>query len=657
VKFKKLVGRLIISVAFISSIVLALPLSGFAQAPEFELVRSHPTPFVDAIISDIDHDGYSDVLYRTYIQWDLMIMYGQSDGSLSAPTALGVSSSAMAVGFINNDTLIDIVSSGVYYLIVLLNNGDRTFTIDSMYQGYMNWVGVTLGYFNDDNYLDIVASYSNLYLGDGQGDFNQVIGLPFSGQTVQTSDFNNDGIDDILALDQHGNGGIYLNDGDGGFTLKDSFSLGDATMGSTIDDAIVDFDRDGDADFAFITPINFGTYSYIAIGYTNNDGSIREMDTLLCSGTAYSMAVSDINNDNYLDIIAADVTNHILVIYLGLSEGGFADSVQIPNEVEVYPWALSCGDIDRDGNTDLISGDLYTDSVNIFMNLAEDKSILPQRMSTTGHSNVSVNIINPENLGISKNIRTVAGSDYWRLDVDDDQTVDEKAIDYNAQYGEYTLVIKPKPGTVPGSLFSSEIELGNNKAILFKNYETPEYSYSRDGKFISDSIVFYYTVEPQSSVFPENGGTASAMPTFNWSNLVEPSGIVVYQFQLDRYYDFRSPIFDIDDLTSPQFTPTTALGEDSVFYWRYRAYDGISWSEFSHPFAVYITDYICGDVTGDAIVNIFDITYIIAYLYLSGPSPENISAADVNNDGMVNIFDITALIEFLYLDGPVIDCP
>ncbi len=66
---------------------------------------------------------------------------------------------------------------------------------------------------------------------------------------------------------------------------------------------------------------------------------------------------------------------------------------------------------------------------------------------------------------------------------------------------------------------------------------------------------------------------------------------------------------------------------------------------------------ICGDANSDSDVNIFDITFIISFLYLSGPPPESPDAADVNNDGTLNIFDITHLISYLYMNGPPPDCP
>jgi len=69
-----------------------------------------------------------------------------------------------------------------------------------------------------------------------------------------------------------------------------------------------------------------------------------------------------------------------------------------------------------------------------------------------------------------------------------------------------------------------------------------------------------------------------------------------------------------------------------------------------------VCDWMCGDVNSDETLNIFDITYIISYLYISGPTPNPPESADVNHDSAVNIFDITYLISFLYLDGPEPNC-
>ena len=68
---------------------------------------------------------------------------------------------------------------------------------------------------------------------------------------------------------------------------------------------------------------------------------------------------------------------------------------------------------------------------------------------------------------------------------------------------------------------------------------------------------------------------------------------------------------------------------------------------------------VCGDIDGDELqaINIFDIVYLIEFLYLDGPPPVNMNDANVNGDEDINIFDIVYLIDFLYQGGPEPDCP
>jgi hypothetical protein len=63
-------------------------------------------------------------------------------------------------------------------------------------------------------------------------------------------------------------------------------------------------------------------------------------------------------------------------------------------------------------------------------------------------------------------------------------------------------------------------------------------------------------------------------------------------------------------------------------------------------------EYLCGDPSGDDLINILDVTFLIEYLYLSGPAPVPPEAGDVNDDDNVNILDISYLIAYLYQGGP-----
>jgi hypothetical protein len=67
-------------------------------------------------------------------------------------------------------------------------------------------------------------------------------------------------------------------------------------------------------------------------------------------------------------------------------------------------------------------------------------------------------------------------------------------------------------------------------------------------------------------------------------------------------------------------------------------------------------EVLCGDVNGDETVNLFDVTYLISYLYMAGPQPVPLFVGNVNNDADINIFDITYMISYLYMSGPEPDC-
>jgi hypothetical protein len=59
-----------------------------------------------------------------------------------------------------------------------------------------------------------------------------------------------------------------------------------------------------------------------------------------------------------------------------------------------------------------------------------------------------------------------------------------------------------------------------------------------------------------------------------------------------------------------------------------------------------------GDANNNGLVNIQDITFLINYLYKSGPPPPIPGLADPNNSCTINIQDITYLINYLYKGGP-----
>jgi hypothetical protein len=68
--------------------------------------------------------------------------------------------------------------------------------------------------------------------------------------------------------------------------------------------------------------------------------------------------------------------------------------------------------------------------------------------------------------------------------------------------------------------------------------------------------------------------------------------------------------------------------------------------------AVTILDFVCGDADGNAIVNISDAVYLIAYIFAGGQQPDPLESGDTDCNGIVNISDAVYLIAYIFGAGP-----
>ena len=61
--------------------------------------------------------------------------------------------------------------------------------------------------------------------------------------------------------------------------------------------------------------------------------------------------------------------------------------------------------------------------------------------------------------------------------------------------------------------------------------------------------------------------------------------------------------------------------------------------------------WIAGDVTGDLVVDVADVIFLVNYLYKFGPAPDPPERGDVNQDSEVTLADIVYLVNYLYRGG------
>ncbi len=182
----------------------------FQQAYWFEETSGVPA------VGDFNGDGILDLAF-SYDTVDIFL--GNGDGTFQETASYRVDQGGyLQTADVNGDGKLDLITNGV---TVLLGNGDGTFQVGSSFYvgGYYTW---TIADFNGDGKLDLaipVIPYNSdglgleIFLGDGQGNFQKPIVIPAGNQIgldpgFGIGDFNGDGkLDAVLSTSISNNGG------------------------------------------------------------------------------------------------------------------------------------------------------------------------------------------------------------------------------------------------------------------------------------------------------------------------------------------------------------------------------------------------------------------------------------------------------------------
>jgi len=120
------------------------------------------------------------------------------------------------------------------------------------------------------------------------------------------------------------------------------------------------------------------------------------------------------------------------------------------------------------------------------------------------------------------------------------------------------------------------------------------------------------------------------------------------------YETRRAAPFSQDVSGQEVFGPTTYPNSDGYFSpsWIAVRVDSIVGDKL-YAYIQVGTAFLRGDANKDGSINSADISYLINYLFVSGPTPQPWDAGDTNCDNKINSADVAYLINYLFIGGPL----
>jgi hypothetical protein len=330
------------------------------------------------IIADVNGDGKNDVVVTNYYGGGITILTGNGDGTVNVPdTGYGTGGDytyrAALVADFNGDGKADIVQiDDAYSYAYLQGYGDGTFRAAVDYYGAINdgsWseaVTVATGDFNGDGFPDFAVGNSDsesagitIFLSRGDGSLQHGVNYGSGGNllTVAVADFDGDGKLDVAAVNVNNQVvQIFNGVGDGTFTTGSSYSTG-ANEGSCSWGIVTgDFNHDQHTDLAVVNYDCDDEGNSVGVLLNDGTGAFLSAVTYSLSSTAYGIAAGDINGDGNTDLLVPLVSGNSVAVLLGNNNGTFQNEydVALTNGNASYsnPQYITVGDFNGDGNLD-----------------------------------------------------------------------------------------------------------------------------------------------------------------------------------------------------------------------------------------------------------------------------------------------------------------
>jgi outer membrane protein assembly factor BamB len=638
---------------------------------------------IDVLLADIDNDGDVEAIFAGIYADDHgeFFVRDGSDGGFEWGYNIGsinhVNGEFGLFAYdVDEDTDIDLLvgNTGGYLRAFDGNNNTPMWVSDSLVSNPDNLAFADV---TDDGQLNIIAATYDrvqvLFAADGKHDYYYSVAGTIT--SVAVGDFDDDGVTDIAAGGGAEFTGFPPDPGKTVWALRTIVSplLWEYAFGQ-YGNSIVSIDLNGDT---FDDVVTVASLSDQATAINGANGSL--MWTWVGTENLYTITAGDFNDDGQNDVAVAG--NDDMITALNGADGSVLWQFPVGNQI--YRKCLKAADLNGDNNVDVIAGvddsKVYAidgekgDTLWVTAIGASAGDIQLAQMNASGPVDIVVAV---ETGATGEKVMVLDGSDgslLWEfaapegvqhvqvLDANDDGIPDIAAA--VCPYSPEQVIMID--GATHTTMWSQPMDIPSNVHSMAHG------DLNNDGR---EDIVI-----PGTSAVPEvralNGGDGSTLWTFPTGGEVNcllvfdvdnngtldvvvgsddqflyildgPTGAVLFSYATADDV-MHTAVGEFEGPNKPGIACLT-FGSDGV------AYAFKSMWEGEPPCCVGPS----GDADGSGSTNVADLTFIVDYLFNSGPEAECPVAADVDGSGDTNVADVTYLVDYLFRSGPPpVDCP
>jgi hypothetical protein len=375
---------------------------------------------------------------------------------------------------------------------------------------------------------------------------------------------------------------VHRNQGEGTFEAGRSYPVIGAAR------HVVAGDLDGSGEVELLVAHD----SWVTVFRSEGDGGFAEELTVDTRQDPYSLVVTDVDGDTVPDIVTSNTTHPAygsLSVFLGHGVRQYRPPFRLV--VGAEPRFTVAGDLDQDGDLDLVSANRTSENITMLRN---EQSTFPDFT-----------------------MAICTALDFHKLAVDTE---------------EYRTLRFLVPTATGAPHFQNGWRYRSHVDFLREVFPEIVAGFSEEA--------LRAELEGGEGALYVAGALRRESPDRYGFDVLRADGSVATPAAVGAVYEALRAGFQLETLG---YAPLRALDQTVARGWRDVAFPVFLESR--------VAEFRRGDANADGTSNIADAVAIVSYLFRSETAPTCLKGADLDDDGKVNLVDVVALLSFLHRNG------